>query len=66
MEYKRSESEFQKKVAVNKKSSKGKRSYELPPDLKNITTSTPPIPDVDLVKKDLEQLKADFFSAQDG
>jgi len=61
MEYKRSESEFQKKLAANKKSSKGKGPYELPSDLKNITTSPPPMPDVDLVKKDLEQLKADFF-----
>ena len=61
MEYKRSEIEFQKKLAVNKKSSKGKRPYELPPDLKNITTSPPPIPDVDVVKKDLEQLKTEFF-----
>lgn len=61
MEYKRSEVEFQKKLALNKKSSKGKRPYELPSDLKNITTSPPPIPDVDLVKKDLEELKANFF-----
>jgi hypothetical protein len=61
MEYKRSESDFQKKLSANKKSFKGKRAYEIPSDLKNITTSSPPIPDVEIVKKDLELLKAEFF-----
>jgi hypothetical protein len=61
MEYKRSESDFQKKLSANKKSFKGKRAYEMPSDLKNITTSSPPIPDVEIVKKDLERLKAEFF-----
>ena len=61
MEYQRSETEFQKKLAANKKSSKGKRPYEIPNDLKDITTSAPPVPDVELVKKDLEQLKTEFF-----
>jgi hypothetical protein len=61
MEYKRSESDFQKKLSANKKSFKGKRTYEMPSDLKNITTSSPPILDVEIVKKDLERLKAEFF-----
>jgi len=61
MEYKRSEAEFQKKLVNNKKSMKVKRAYEIRADLKNITTSAPPLPDVELVKKDLEQLKTEFF-----
>jgi hypothetical protein len=61
MEYQRSETEFQKKMVANKKSSKGKRPYEIPNALKDITTSAPPVPDVELVKKDLEQLKTEFF-----
>jgi len=61
MEYKRSEAEFQKKLTANKKSFKGKRPYEMPTDLRDITTSPPPMPDVKLVKKDLEQLKEEFF-----
>jgi hypothetical protein len=46
MEYKRSEAEFQKKLLVNKKSLKGKRPFEISSDLKDITTSAPPMPDV--------------------
>ena len=61
MEYKRSEADFQKKLAANKKSTKGKRPYELPNDVRDITTSAPPMPDVEVVKEDLKHLKADFF-----
>lgn len=50
-----------KKLASNKNSSKGNRPYELPVGLDNITTSIPPLPDVELVKKDLDQLKTGFF-----
>jgi hypothetical protein len=61
MEYRRSEAEFQKKLSANKKLTKNKRPYELPSDLKDITTSPPPTPDVALVKADLEKLKVEFF-----
>lgn len=61
MEYKRCEVEFQKKVTNNKKVKKGKRPYEIPSDLKNIATSDPPIPDVELIKRDLEDSKTEFF-----
>lgn len=61
MEYKWSEAEFQKKLSGHKKLTKGKRPYNLPDDLKDITTSSAPLPDVELVKKDLERLKEEFF-----
>lgn len=61
MEYIRDEAEFKKKLEANKKTLKGKRPYNLRTDLKDITTSSPPLPDVELVKKDLKQLKDEFF-----
>ena len=61
MEYRRSESEFQKKISANKKLTKNKSPYELAPDIKDITTSPPPAPDVALVKADLKRLKDEFF-----
>ncbi len=61
MEYRRSEAAFQKKLSATKKLTKNKRPYELPSDLKDITTSPPPTPDVELVKADLERLKDEFF-----
>ena len=61
MEYKRSEADFRKKLASNKRSVKGKRPYEIPAELKDITTSAPPMPDVEIVKKDLNRLKEEFF-----
>jgi hypothetical protein len=61
MEYKRSESEFQKKISANKKLTKNKRPYDLPTDIKDVTTSPPPTPDVALVKADLKKLKDEFF-----
>ncbi|SRR5258706_8618442 len=61
IDYKRSEAEFQKKLAQNKAVRKGKRAYELPRDLKDITTSSPPSPPVELVRQDLERLKQEFF-----
>jgi hypothetical protein len=61
MEYRRSESEFQKKISANKKLTKNNRPYELPSDIKDITTSPPPTPDVALVKADLKRLKDEFF-----
>ena len=66
MEYIRSESEFQKKISANKKLTKNKRSYELPSDVKDITTSPPPTPDVALVKADLKRLKDEFFQFKMG
>ncbi len=61
MEYRRSDVEFQKKLSANKKVTISKRPYKLPSDLKDITTSPPPTPDVALVKADLENLKNEFF-----
>jgi hypothetical protein len=61
MEYRRSESEFQKKISANKKLTKNKPPYELPSDVRDITTSPPPTPDVALVKADLKRLKDEFF-----
>jgi len=51
MEYKRSESEFQKKIFSNKKLTKTRRPHELPSDIKDITMSPSPTPDVALVSK---------------
>jgi hypothetical protein len=58
IEYKRSETEFQKKLS---KLSKGKRPYQLDKDLKDITTTDIPQPPVELVLRNLEQLKKEFF-----
>ncbi len=59
IEYKRSQDEFQKKVDTTKERSQ--RLYLLPDDARDVTTSPIPLPDVELVKADLERLKAEFF-----
>jgi hypothetical protein len=59
IEYKRSQAEFQMKVDTAKERSQ--RLYLLPDDARNVSTSPIPMPDVELVKADLERLKAEFF-----
>jgi hypothetical protein len=64
MEYKRSEQEFRKKLSANKKQTKGKRPYDLPSGLKDITTSSPPKPDKAIIIADLQNLKSEFFQSK--
>ena len=59
IEYKRSQAEFQKKVDTAKERSQ--RLYLLPGDARDVSTSPIPMPDVELVRADLERLKAEFF-----
>jgi hypothetical protein len=61
IDFKRDEAEFKKKLTSVKKATKGKRPYQLPANLKDITTSPIPLPSVDLVKEDLNRLKEEFF-----
>ncbi|MHB8209032.1 hypothetical protein [Mucilaginibacter sp.] len=56
IELKGSEAAFKKKVteaATNKKSSKKRLPYQLPNELHDISTTEPPLPSVDLVRKDI-------------
>jgi hypothetical protein len=65
IEYKTSEAAFKKKVteaAKNKKANK-RRPYELPDELREITTSETPLPSVDLVKADIKSLEDEFFKS---
>lgn len=64
MEYKKSESEFQRKLSEQKKNSRKKFPYKLPDDLRDISTSDIPKPDVELVRQDLQRLKDMFFEHQ--
>jgi hypothetical protein len=64
IELKQDQENFKKKLtaaALNKKSSKLKKSYCLPDDLQDIETSDPPRPSVDLVRDDIKKLEEEFF-----
>jgi hypothetical protein len=63
IEYRGSEAAFKKKVAEAAKNKKGnkRRPYNLPDDLREITTSEKPRPSVDLVKADIKSLEDEFF-----
>lgn len=65
IEYRASEAAFKRKVteaAKNKKANK-RRPYELPDELREITTSETPLPSVDLVKADIKSLEDEFFKS---
>lgn len=62
MEFANSQATFEKKMEEYKTRKKGKRPYTLPDDLRDIQTSDPPRPDVQVVKDDLKRLKEEFFS----
>lgn len=59
IEYKKSEEEFRKKVDTAKEQSQ--RLYQLPDDARDVETTSIPLPDIELVRADLERLKAEFF-----
>lgn len=64
MELKADQENFKKRIAsasLNKKTSKGKRAYQLPNDLHDINTSEHPKPSVELIKDDLKNLQEEFF-----
>lgn len=61
MEYKWDEVAFKKKLTAVKKTTKGKKPFQVPAGLKDITTSAIPLPSVELVKEDLNRLKEEFF-----
>ncbi len=64
IELKRDEQEFKKKLsAIYSDKSKRRRKipYLIPDDLKDITTSSPPLPSQEIVREDLIKLKEEFF-----
>lgn len=61
MEYVNSEAAFRKSMADTKARKRGKRPYLLPDDPRDIKTSDPPKPDVQIVRDDLKKLKNEFF-----
>ncbi len=61
MEYKWDEADFKKKLTAGKKDIKGKRAYQLPAGLTDISTSPIPMPTADTVRADLNRLKDEFF-----
>jgi hypothetical protein len=63
MEFMADQENFKKKIAIaaaNKKAI-GKRPYVLPDNVQDIAATDPPRPPVELVRKDLEDLKKEFF-----
>lgn len=61
--------EFQKKIEATrlKEAEKAKKKpFTLPKTAKNITTSDPPKPSVEVVRADLKQLKDEFFEGKYG
>lgn len=64
VELKHSQETFKKSIAsasANKKSTKKRKSYQLPDELFNITTTETPKPSIELVKEDLKRLEEEFF-----
>jgi hypothetical protein len=63
IELKKDEQDFKKKLStISKTNGRGKKPpYQLPQDLKDITTSAPPLPLPELVREDLNKLKEEFF-----
>jgi hypothetical protein len=61
IEFRESQAKFEKDVAAVSQGKKKKKGFQLPADLKDITTSPIPMPAAEIVKEDLERLKTEFF-----
>jgi hypothetical protein len=64
MEYRADQAKFKKYIETINQTNKGKKkrkSFDLPYDLKDITTSGVKAPSVDIINQDLARLKEEFF-----
>ncbi len=64
MEFIEDRTKFKKYVSEAAQNNKGKlknKSYKLPADVNNITTSPPPMPEVNVIREDIKRLKEEFF-----
>ena len=64
MEFIEDRTKFKKYVSEAAQNNKGKlknKSYKLPADLNNITTSPPPMPGASVIREDIKRLKEEFF-----
>lgn len=64
MEFIEDRTKFKKYVSEAAQNNKGKlknKSYKLPADVNNITTSPPPMPGASVIREDIKRLKEEFF-----
>ena len=64
MEFIADRTKFKKYVSEAAQNNKGKlknKSYKLPADVNNITTSPPPMPEASVIREDINRLKEEFF-----
>ena len=64
MEFIEDRTKFKKYVSEAAQNNKGKlknKSYKLPAEVNNITTSPPPMPEVSVIREDIKRLKEEFF-----
>jgi hypothetical protein len=64
MDYLEDKAKFKKSLDMakeNNKVRKNKKAFQLPYDLKDITSSTPKAPSADVIIEDIERLKQEFF-----
>lgn len=64
MEFIEDRTKFKKYVSEAAQNNKGKlknKSYKLPAEVNNITTSPPPMPQASVIREDIKRLKEEFF-----
>ena len=64
MEFIEDRTKFKKYVSEAAQNNKGKlknKSYKLPGEVNNITTSPPPMPEASVIREDIKRLKEEFF-----
>ena len=64
MEFIEDRTKFKKYMSEAAQNNKGKlknKSYKLPADVNNITTSPPPMPGASVIREDINRLKEEFF-----
>ncbi len=64
MEFIEDQTKFKKYLSEAAQNNKGKlknKSYKLPAEANNITTSPPPMPGASVIREDIKRLKEDFF-----
>ena len=64
MEFIEDRTKFKKYLSEAAQNNKGKlknKSYKLPAEVNNITTSPPPMPEASVIREDIKRLKEEFF-----
>ena len=64
MEFIEDRTKFKKYLSEAAQNNKGKlknKSYKLPTEVNNITTSPPPMPEASVIREDIKRLKEEFF-----